>query len=148
MKCVYYSYYPYESDDFKVVDAESHGCDWTGSAFDMPFRLYKAAVCDGEFSSAEDFVSACFEALDMPHYKGVIDFHKLFKLYDVHVSPTKHLYGATNSMDGVYLVNDIFYAVNNRGEVIKYNTWHEAVDAVRLHLHGGYIQGVDYSMEA
>lgn len=112
MKLIYYSCYSYEADDFKVVDNPNG----RGDALDMPFRLYKAAECEGDFDDVPEFIMACWEVMDMPSCKNVDDIHKPYTLkhYDgteVKVTPTKYFYGATNSCDGVYVVNNKYYII-------------------------------------
>lgn len=147
MNCVYYSRYPYEADDFKVVDAEKYGCKWRGSAYDMPFRLYKAAICEGNYTNAVYMVKDLFEALDMPQYKGVKNCMKPFKLkYSeklIKVHPTKNYYGATNSMDGVYVIDEKYYIVRPDYKVKMYKTWRGAFMAIFKNNNYGFLKGFD-----
>ena len=120
MELIYYSYYPYEDPDYRIVKDED-GNDLCA----QPFRLYKAAVCKSliDFQSEEDFVLACFEAMDSPdcRIKGY-QTGKPYKDSDfgVEVFPTKHFYGCTNSADGVYCINHTNYVKSHKLEAYSW----------------------------
>lgn len=147
MECIYYSAYPYKAKDFKKVDAAKHGCKWRGTAYQMPFRLYKAAICEttNVFTEVE-FVKQLWEVLDMPNYKGIEDITKKFTLDGIEVTPLEHFYGATNSNDGVYVINDHFYTIG-MGGVKRHISWEDAFDWVFQEKGRTYLCGKDYTRE-
>lgn len=109
MKLHYYSYYPYKDPNCRIEDTPE------GDMFTQPFRLYKSAECYSltDFKSEEDFINACYEAMDRPECR-IVDYregepYKDTK-YGVEVIPAKHFYGATNVADGVF--------VTERGQTI------------------------------
>lgn len=147
MKSIYYSAYPYKAKDFKKVDASEHGCKWRGTALDMPFRLYKSAICETTKVLTEvEFVNELWEVLDMPNYKGVKDITKKYKLNDINVIPLEHFYGATNSNDGVYVINNHFYTIATDGVKI-HESWEDAFDAVYREKGRTYLRKKDYTRE-
>lgn len=153
MKCIYYSIYPYEDPEFEVIDDPRPGYE-ASDGYKQPFRVYKAAACttDTEYASIEDFLNEIYEILDMPEYKGIEDRHKPFTIDDIHVEPTKHLYGATNSIDGIYEMNGKFYVqyFDTDYELVyaQFTVWKEAIDYLYKHYphRGSYYEGgIDYN---
>lgn len=134
MKLIYYSYYPYKDSDFRIVEDED-GND----LFDLPFRLYRAARCHTmsvNINSNEEFVMACFEAMDRPDARG-FNPKKPYTDGDITVYPTKDFYGATNTRDGVYAVESpkcgpIRYYIVSRDGVIERPNWYDAVLSIYL----------------
>lgn len=143
MKCIYYSTYPYKSEDFKVVQ---NPINPRSDVYDMPLRLYKAAECiTADTDDTEAFLDNCWEVLDMPSIK-VETIYPKYTLDGVTVTPTKYFYGATNDCDGVYEVNDSFY-VRKYGEWIKFPTIKEALDCIaRTGINSRYLKGIDYEV--
>lgn len=138
--CIYYSMYPYTAEDFRVVE-DPEGC---GDAFDMPFRLYKAAECSGNDAHVLAFLHRCWEVMDRPDCKGVDDIHSPYELDGVSVIPTKHFYGATNSRDGVYEVDNAFYVINYDCEWRRFETFRDAlVFCYTYYINRGYLQGCE-----
>ena len=146
MKCIYYSRYPYHANDFKKVDAKEYGCDWTGDALDMPFRLYKAVEAEANTFSPKTMVEDLFEALDLPQ---VDDYHKPFNVFYGHafiVIPTKHYFGATNESDGVYEIDGQYYVICYDG-IAQFSNWESAVRRVAMFENNSryYLRGIDYT---
>ena len=140
MKCVYYSKYPYKADDYKCVSGEhftnKEGQSWSGDAFDMPFRLYKAAECTNISHANRDvaeFIWASYEAMDCPYANNR---NKHLRKYifrnGVRIMRTKHFYGATNELDGIFEVDKKFYVIKN-SHIIEYSPfeWEEAFHLIR-----------------
>lgn len=136
----YYSHYPYSDPEFKIVEDED-GND----LYDLPFRLYRAAKChtmSANINSNEEFVMACFEAMDMPDARG-FNSKKAYTDGDITVYPTKNFYGATNTRDGVYAVESPkcgptrYYIVTREG-VIECPNWYDAVLSIYLSEAKGY----------
>ena len=134
MKLTYYSCYPYNDPKFKIVE-DKDGND----LFDLPFRLYRAANChtmSANINSNEEFIMACYEAMDRPDAKG-FNSKKPYTDDDITVYPTKMFYGATNTRDGVYAVESPkcgptrYYIVTSDG-VIECPNWYDAVLSIYL----------------
>ena len=146
MELTYYSYYPYNDPnrkDVTVVDENGYENDLWG----QPFRLYKAAVCRSlvDFQSEEDFVKACFEAMDCPEYR-ISDYEsgKPYKddLYGIEVTPTEHFYGATNSYDGVFVIKQrlgVNCYVNLLRGWKQEQSWYHAVTTIFRYHHDEYV---------
>lgn len=133
MKLNYYSHYPYNDPEFKIIEDED-GND----LFDLPFRLYRAAKChtmSANINSNEEFVMACFEAMDCPDTRG-FNPRRSYTDGDITVYPTKNFYGATNTRDGVYAVESsqgsTRYYVISRDGVIECPNWYDAVLSIYL----------------
>lgn len=124
MKLEYYSVYPYKAEDFK------RGHDECGSYYDMPFRLYHAATCEGIGNSISQFILDCWEVMDMPSCKGIDNIHQPYMLDGINVIPTKHFYGATNSCDGVYVINNKYYIIDYSCDVKEYSSFEEAFNII------------------
>ena len=151
MELIYYSYYPYK-DPNKVLVKDENGNDlWA-----QPFRLYKAAVCKSliDFQSEEDFIRACFEAMDSPEYR--IQNYKKGKSYKdgdygVEVIPTRHFYGATNDYDGVFVItrqpNKGYYVMLIRGLKEEQSWQHAVVTTYRYHSNHYATKLVDFTRE-
>ncbi len=139
MKLIYYSYYPYNDPEFKIVEDED-GND----LYNLPFRLYRAATChtmSANINSNEEFVMACFEAMDRPDARG-FNPKKSYTDGDITVYPTKDFYGATNTRDGVYAVESShgstrYYVISREG-VIECHDWYNAVLSIYLFKAKGY----------
>jgi len=132
MKLEYFSCYPFNDPKAITIRDEERG-DLEG----RPFRLYHAATCESiiDFKSEEDFVRACYEAMDRPDCR--IDDYKEGEPYEdieygVKVIPTKHFYGATNTMDGIFCSdksvrrNSFRYVKSFKG-FTNYPNWYSAL---------------------
>lgn len=147
MKCIYYSKYPWQANDFKKVDAQKHGCNWSGDALDMPFRLYKAAVCESEHKDPFEMVDDLFEALDMPFLDNRNEpFKVAYNGLEFDVKPTKHYYGATNEADGVFEIDGIYYIVYSN-VTLWFKDWESAVRRAAMFENNSryYLRGIDYT---
>ena len=145
MKCIYYSKYSHAADDRKIVDAKTHGCNWTGDAMDMPFRLYKAAECESDHENPVKMVEDLFDALDMPRVDDKSKPFKVFYNKEINVVPTKHYYGATNEVDGVYEIDGVYYVVFY-DHIAKFYNWYSAVHKVAKFGRNAsyYLRGIDF----
>lgn len=134
MELIYYSYYPYKDPNKVLVKDEDENDLWG-----QPFRLYKAARCHSlYFDSVEEFVNACYEAMDRPDVR-IDGYRKCMSYkddtYKVDVYPTKNFYGATNEKDGVFYVKDAergmsrVFVMDMTGLHEKFS-WYEAVLSV------------------
>ena len=147
MKCIYYSKYPWQADDFKKVDAQKHGCNWSGDALDMPFRLYKAAEAESDHTSPFEMVEELFEAIDMPYIEDKANpFKVTYNGHEFSVTPTKHYYGATNEGDGIFEIDGVYY-IMLADVTLRLEDWESAVK--RVAKFGGnarhYLKGIDYT---
>lgn len=158
MRLKYYSYYPYEDPEYKVVPRTPKKGDSNLSkhAVDLAFRLYPAALCESmKEVDAITFVEHCFEAMDRPDARldycpGDISYQD--KNYDVIVVPTEHFYGATNSNDGVYVVEENgverFFTIDSLDGVEEHKSWKNAIYHIThsgWHIAEGYTKGIDYT---
>lgn len=151
MKLKYYSWYPWKAEDYKRVTIPPKGNDdYERTMLDMPFRLYLAATCEGESRSISEFISDCYEAMDRPDArfewvpsKGAY----LDTTYNVLVTPTKHFYGATNSYDGIYEINNLYYATGWEGTKC-FSDLKSAILFVARYQHQSemFLKGIDYTL--
>lgn len=148
MKCIYYSCYPHANKDFKRnrVNASDYGCDWSGDALLMTFRVYRAAWCISvdKNVSVSEFLWNIYEALDMPNCKDIEDYHKPYILDGVKVFPTSYLYGATNPNDGIYEIDGRYYTIGNGDEITTHPNWESAFKDVHVQRGRYYLCGVNY----
>lgn len=154
MQLKYYSFYPYENPGYKLVHRKPkrNDCNLSKSAVDLAFQLYPAAICEtvDHERSISEFIADCWEAMDMPQYRTDYnpgDVSYIDPVYHVKVIPTQHFYGATNSLDGVYVIDDVYYTIDS-GEVVSYISLVEAINAIAWRWGAdNYTKGINYQLE-
>lgn len=150
MKAVYYSkYFDKREGGYSFVHKEGD----ISTYCNFPFQLYRAAVCkdlsDERYVPA--FIRRCYEAMDMPGYRiGNYTHGEPYEDsdYKVRVTPTKHFYEATNSYDGVFVIDNKYYVIGMEG-IRSFQTWEAAVDFVfhKTERPEHWLQGIIYKRE-
>jgi hypothetical protein len=83
--------------------------------------------------------------MDRPDVRMGLDLKKMPEsyvddYYQVKVYPKKHFYGATNTLDGIYVVDSKHYIVDDES-VCECCSWENAVDVLWKMAYRHYTEG-------